>query len=80
MKTYVTFGQVHVHRVNGITFDADCVALIEGESNKQNREKAFELFGRQFCFEYPEEHFDFDSLHYFSRGVIKVKENDEEML
>lgn len=29
MKTYVTFGQAHVHRINGKTFDADCVACIE---------------------------------------------------
>ncbi len=30
MKTIVTFGQGHTHRVNGKTLDCNCVALIEG--------------------------------------------------
>lgn len=72
MKTYITFGQDHAHEVNGKTLDKDCVAVIEGESAGKNREKAFELFGPKFCFEYPEQHFPFDSMHYYSRGFIQV--------
>lgn len=72
MKTYVTFGYSHAHSVNGKNFDKDCVAVIEAESATAGREKAFELFNSQFCFEYPEEHFDFDSLKYFPRGLIEV--------
>ena len=67
MKTYVTFGQDHTHRVNGKTFDKDCVAVVDG-----NREKVFELFGPKFCFEYPEEHWDEKKMKYFPRGYIEV--------
>lgn len=67
MKTYVTFGQVHSHEINGKLFDKDCVAIVNG-----NRDTVFEIFGRYFCFEYTEEEFDFNSMHYFPRGFINV--------
>lgn len=72
MKTYVTFGQVHAHSVNGETFDKDCVAVIEADSPAEGRALAFEYFGPKFCFSYPEEHFDHGSMHYFPRGFIPV--------
>ena len=74
MKTYVTFGQDHTHRVNGKTFDCDCVAVIN-HADDNGRELAFEIFGRQFCFEYSEERFNHSSMHYYPRGLIEV--NDE---
>lgn len=67
MKTYVTFGQNHTHRINGKTFDRDCVAVVNGD-----RETVFELFGPKFCFEYPENYWDEDTLKYFPRGYIEV--------
>ena len=70
MKTYVTFGQVHVHSVNGKTFDKDCVAVIEADNAVEGRAKAFEYFGRKFCVEYPEDRFDFDLMRFFPRGFI----------
>ena len=72
MKTFITFGQSHVHRIDGVTYDADCIAVIEGPSRSANRERAFELFGAKFCFEYPEEIFDRGIIKYFSRGFIPV--------
>jgi len=72
MKTYVTFGFGHTHAVNGKTFDKDCVAVIESESADKGRELAFMYFGRQFCMEYPEEQFGFDSMKFFPRGFIEV--------
>lgn len=71
-KTYVTFGQAHVHRINGKTYDADCVAVIECEDAADGRKKAFEYFGDKFCLEYPEKHFDFSSMVYFPRGLLHV--------
>ncbi len=71
-KTYVTFGQDHVHRVNNETIDYNCVAVIKSEGPAEGREKAFELFGPKFCFEYPEAHWDESKLHYFPRGYIEV--------
>lgn len=75
MKTYVTFGRVHRHKIGDQVFDKDCVALIEGENYSECRAKAFELFGPRFCFIETEDHFDFDSLIYFHRGIIPVETN-----
>ena len=72
MKTYVTFGQDHIHSISGKTLDKDCVAVIECIDAEDGRAMAFEYFGRQFCFEYPEEHFDMDSMRYYPRGFINV--------
>ena len=67
MKTYVTFGQDHVHRINGKTFDADCVAVVEGD-----RAKVFEIFGPKFCFEYSEKYWNNKKMEYFPPGYIEV--------
>jgi len=69
MTTYVTFGQDHVHSISGVTFDKDCVAEIPSISPSQGRERAFEIFGRKFCFEYFNEPPD---MQFFPRGIIKV--------
>ena len=73
MKTYVTFGQTHIHKIGGKIFDKDCVAVINSAGAEEGRDKAFELFGPKFCFEYPEEHFNHESMHYFPRGLIEVE-------
>ena len=73
-KTYITFGQVHVHSVNRRTFDKDCVAVIECENEAHGRELAFEYFGptwHQSYFE-PSHQKLTDILHYFPRGLIEV--------
>jgi len=67
MKTFVTFGQGHTHRVNGKTFDCDCIAVVDGD-----RTKVFEIFGPKFCFEYPEENWDESKMKFFPRGYIEV--------
>lgn len=73
MKIYVTFGQQHAHRVKNATLDKDCVAVIEAENRERGREKAFELFGPEFCFEYAEDEWDEDKLRYFPRGYVHVE-------
>lgn len=73
MKTYVTFGQNHVHSINGKTFDKDCVAVIESESAARGRELAFQLLGVRFCFEYPEDRWnEEEQLKFFPRGYIEL--------
>ena len=67
MKTYVTFGQSHIHRINNQVIDHNCVAIVNG-----NRETVFELFSDKFCFEYPEEFWDESKISYFPRGYIEV--------
>lgn len=72
MKTYVTFGQNHVHRVNGITFDCDCVAVIEAPSAVEGRQRAQDAFGLSFCTSYSEDCWNEDSLKYYPRGYLPV--------
>jgi hypothetical protein len=75
MKTYITFGQDHVHHVNGRVFDKDCVAVIEAATSAAGRAKAFELFGPKFCFEYFETEWKgTEQMKYFPRGYIVAEE------
>lgn len=73
MKTYITFGQAHAHHVNGITFDKDLVAVIEAPNYKEARDRAFELFGRQWAFAYPEDEWTEKKQSYFPRGCAEVE-------
>ena len=72
MKTFVTFGQTHTHSVNGKTLDKDTVAIIESRSSEEGRRIAFQLFDRQFCFEYPEDYWDESSMKHFPKGYVAV--------
>lgn len=72
-KTYVTFGQVHTHRVGNVTLDCDCVAVISCANKRDGREKAFELFGDKFFTTYHEEAFDQGKLRFFPTGLIELK-------
>lgn len=67
MKTFVTFGQIHIHKINGKIFDKDCVAIVNGDRNE-----VFEIFDRKFCFEYSEDEWDDSSIKYYPRGYIEV--------
>jgi len=61
----VTFGFDHKHTIGDHKiFDHQCVARVKG-----NRDTVFELFGRNFCFEYPEDRFNQD-LSRYPRGII----------
>ena len=68
MKTYVTFGQDHIHRINDKIIDKDCVAIVHGD-----RARVFELFNDKFCFEYPEEFWDDSKMIYFPRGYVEIE-------
>lgn len=68
MKTYVTFGQAHVHRIGLHVFDKDCVAVVNGD-----RAKVFEIFGPKFAFEYSEDEWKPEVMKYFPRGYIEVE-------
>ncbi len=72
MKLYVTFGQVHVHSVNGKTFDKDCIAVIDCKDEADGRDKAFDFFDGKFCFAYPEDRWKQDNLEYYPRGLMAV--------
>lgn len=74
MKRFiVTFGQQHTHRVNNVTFDKDCVAVIIADNHEQAREMMFELFGGKFGTSYDEDTFDEQNLiKYFPRGKMEA--------
>lgn len=55
MEIYITFGQTHTHRLNGVTFDKDSVARINCNSYKEGRDTVFELFGDRFFTSYTKE-------------------------
>jgi len=69
MKTfYLSFGQVHAHAIRGITFDKDCICLIEAETYMKAREIAFDTFGDKWCFLYGEK----PDMSFFPRGIIRL--------
>jgi hypothetical protein len=76
-KTYVTFGQVHEHHVNGKHFDKDCVAVVYAEGPHEGRDLAFKLFDGVFHRTIQEEDFDPSIMQYFPRGLIDVNAPQE---
>lgn len=63
---WFTFGQSHIHRVNGKTFDADCVVKI---SALDPRQEMCRHFGNKWAFEYEQEP---DIERFYPRGVIEL--------
>lgn len=72
-KTYITFGQDHVHRINGKTFDCDCVA----EVNLPEAE-ARAIFHPKFCFSYTDANFDKVDMSFYPRGIIPLERSNHE--
>lgn len=72
VRNYVTFGQAHAHRIDGVTLECDCVASYTSPDAESGRAKAFELFGRKFCFHYTENEIEHVNMNYFPRGVIDI--------
>lgn len=60
--SYFTFGQGHVHSVNGCTFDKDIVVKITAEDPRQ---VMFDTFGRKWSHEYTE----LPDMRWYPRGV-----------
>jgi len=74
LRTYVTFGRVHRHVINGVVFDKDCVALIEHEPLKDSRPVVSKYFGLAFSFDYPEKYFKPEMMKYHPRGIITIND------
>jgi len=69
---FITFGQEHVHNINGVVFDKDCVGVIHCNNYSHGREIAFENFGDKFATTYSEDKVDNDFMRRFDRGIIEV--------
>ena len=66
LTRYFTFGQTHVHSVNGRTFDKDDVAKITAPDP---RKVMFEYFGPKWAFEYTPEEMTAARLDHFPKGI-----------
>jgi len=62
---YFTFGQDHIHTVNGRVFDKDTIVEI---SSPSPRDTMFEIFGCKWSMQYniPPD------LKHFPKGIIKL--------
>ena len=65
---YISFGQAHVHRVNGKTFDCDSLCRIYAHNEAAARQRAKEAFDMKWSFLYTE-----PELSYFPRGIIDLE-------
>ncbi len=77
MKTYITFGQIHVHaNPGGPTLDKDCIGVIEHQTNEDGHELAMKLFDAKFHHAYSQDMFDKKKaagiMDYYPRGLIEV--------
>lgn len=64
--SYFTFGQQHVHSVNGFTYDKDVVVKITAEDP---RAVMFETFGPTWAFQYDDAP---PPMEYFPRGIKEL--------
>jgi hypothetical protein len=63
--SYFTFGQGHVHSVDGFTYDKDIVVKITAEDP---REVMFATFGRTWAMQYDKP----PRMEYFPRGIKEL--------
>ena len=75
MKLFITFGQNHIHKVNGKTFDHNCVAEIECINYADGRSKAFKFFGPKFRTSHIKSDLTHEFMSHFRRGIIPVESN-----
>jgi hypothetical protein len=71
-KLYVTFGQIHLHKVDGQILDKDSIAVIDCATYDLDRLKAQELFGMKFCFTYFNSEWNPEDIRYYPRGYILI--------
>lgn len=70
MNTYVTFGQIHCHNIDGKILDKDTVAVIPSKSEEQGRQRALELFGTRFFTTYYDDQWNESNLFYYPKGYV----------
>ena len=69
MKFYISFGQAHAHRIDGLTYDADSLMLVEAPGELVARLGVNKLTEGRWSSLYQETELP-NVLHYFPRGVI----------
>ena len=71
-KHYVTFGQIHAHKVNNKLLHSNVVAVFDAKNSNEGRQMAFQMFGSKFSFDYHGEQFDQDSMKHFPGGFVEL--------
>lgn len=64
--SFFTFGQSHVHSVNGVTFDKDIVVEITAEDPRQ---VMVDTFGLKWCWQHDDNPPD---MKWYPRGIHKL--------
>lgn len=67
---YITFGQVHAHKIMGVGLDKDTVLRVKAKNWTQAHGLAFALFGRRFGTVYDENDLN---LGYFPKGIVDLE-------
>lgn len=73
-RTYMTFGQVHAHSINGKTVDKDCVALFHNDEETARKYMRVHC-GNKYFTTYDGETWDqiqHDHIDYYPRGIVDV--------
>ena len=70
MKTfYFSFGQSHIHRIDGITLDADVLLKVEAKDSEEARDRVWKAFEAKWSMQYNEDTVNFK---YFPRGAVEI--------
>ena len=77
-KFYISFGQVHVHSIDGKTLDKDCLAELEAETKEEAHKVAMDIFNKTFHNVYTENELS-SVIKYFPRGIIRVVDYQVEL-
>jgi len=73
LKTYYfTFGQDHMHFIDGILYDKDCIVKITAQNP---RDVMFHVFGVKWGSQYAEKDLTPEFMKLFRRGIIEYKFN-----
>ncbi len=72
MKYCITFGQAHIHKINGRMLDKDCVAVITAMSGESGLKLAERYFGKQYSRVYLEDEFGDNHMQYYPGGKVEV--------
>lgn len=68
MKFYISFGQIHVHSIEGKTIDKDCIVEMEANSKREAHERSMDIFNKKFHRVYDTK----PDMSYFPRGIIEL--------
>ena len=67
---YFSFGQAHIHFINDVKYDKDCIVKIYATNEHEAQDRMMRAFGEQWSMRYDEKTLD---MSFFPRGIIELK-------